>query len=435
MFDSAARYPAGRCHSGTRKEVLQTILTWINDPSPPHPILWLRGLAGVGKSSIAQTISETLSREYTERYAGSFFFRNGVIQGEKLFPTLAYQIGVHRIDVRDILEEVMNQNHSLPTKTMDIQMKSLIIDPLRRASIESPLHHTPTIIIDGLDECQGSDLQCQILSLIAESLNLHRVPIRFLISSRPEYWIREAFEQEMLSSLTSQLSLDAPHLDSYDDIEQYLHDGFEQIYKKKARYMSNVEQPWPPPQVIQNLAYHASGQFIYASTVLKFVGSASDYCDPRKQLEIITRPGRLHATVFSDLDKLYTRILSIFPQLDVLKAVLGSLLMRANPYVIQKFLGLDSGEISLALDSLSSLTITYKENYHPEDHDLAKIYAPPEFVTHFLFAHRSFEDFISDETRSGAFSINTDAFCEKLAFVFFSNLKGTLNGATDFEEN
>lgn len=438
MFDSAARYPAGKCHSGTRKEVIQTILSWIDDPSPSRPILWLHGLAGVGKSSIAQTISETLSRDHAERYGGTFFFRNGVVgrqEGEKLFPTLAYQMGVYILGVRNILEEVMNQNHSLPTKTMDIQIKSLIVDPLRRASVELGPVHTPTVIIDGLDECQGSDSQCQILSLISESISKDCVPIRFLICSRPEYWIREAFEQQMLSSLTMQLSLDDPNLDSYHDIERYLLDGFEQIYKKKSRYMTNVEQPWPSRKVIQNLAYHASGQFIYASTVLKFVGGSSDYCNPRKQLDIITHPGPLHSTVFTDLDKLYIRILSSFPQLNILRPVLGSLLIGANPYAIQNFIGIDTGEVSLAMDLLSSLTTSYKYQYRPEDDDLAQIYAPTEFVTEFRFAHRSFEDFLSDEARSGIFSINTGAFREQLASAFFSSLKARLDGELDFEEH
>jgi len=59
------------------------------------------------------------------------------------------------------------------------------------------LHDDPTttsspflVIINGLDECRGNDDQSVILSHIHDLVDKHRLPLRFLITSRPESHIR-----------------------------------------------------------------------------------------------------------------------------------------------------------------------------------------------------------------------------------------------------
>ncbi|KDR80401.1 hypothetical protein GALMADRAFT_1196040 [Galerina marginata CBS 339.88] len=56
MHDSAERYPAGRCHRGTREESTNAILDWIIDQNPTYDVLWLYWPAGAGKSAIMKTI-------------------------------------------------------------------------------------------------------------------------------------------------------------------------------------------------------------------------------------------------------------------------------------------------------------------------------------------------------------------------------------------
>ena len=67
-----------------------------------------------------------------------------------------------------------------------------------------------------------------------------------------------------------------------------------------------MEQPWPCKGIIDLLVQRSSGQFIYATTVLKFLGA--DFCSPTKQLDLVLKPD---PTVFSESDKLYTQILSV----------------------------------------------------------------------------------------------------------------------------
>ena len=47
------------CLSGTREAILDKIESWTKDFDDP-PVYWLNGLAGTGKSTIAQTIAEHL---------------------------------------------------------------------------------------------------------------------------------------------------------------------------------------------------------------------------------------------------------------------------------------------------------------------------------------------------------------------------------------
>ena len=94
----------------------------------------------------------------------------------------------------------------------------------------------------------------------------------------------------------------------------------------------------------------SSGQFIYAATVLKFVGA--DFCSPTKQLALVLKPD---PTAFSDLDKLYTQILSIYPSAVNIARVLGIISVSHGWFaeVMEDIFGMEEGELKLVLCGLS----------------------------------------------------------------------------------
>ncbi|KIK50784.1 hypothetical protein GYMLUDRAFT_182276 [Collybiopsis luxurians FD-317 M1] len=65
------RSPPPNCFPGTRIQILEILRNWVNDSTNTAPIYWLYGAAGVGKSAVAQTISEEF---VNNRLAASFFF-------------------------------------------------------------------------------------------------------------------------------------------------------------------------------------------------------------------------------------------------------------------------------------------------------------------------------------------------------------------------
>lgn len=60
-----------KCHPETRRELLEKITKWANDPDG-ECIFWLNGKAGTGKSTISRTMAEKLVIE--GKLGASFFF-------------------------------------------------------------------------------------------------------------------------------------------------------------------------------------------------------------------------------------------------------------------------------------------------------------------------------------------------------------------------
>lgn len=413
---------------------MRKINDWIHDPSPTNNITWLYGAAGSGKSALAHSIAETLRQLYPERYGGSFFFARGPTdrgRGYTLFATLAYQLALQIPPMRTAINEVLASDPILPTKSMNYQLEQLIVGPARMCAKEWP-SHTPTIFIDGLDECgdgeEGLDTQCAILNLISDAVLKHQLPVRFFIASRPEYWIRDVFEIGAMKSLAYRISL-RDDFDADRDMVKYLQHGFEEIRVKNMRVMRSVETPWPPRRIIDHIVEQASGQYIYASTVLKFVGKASRYCDPQEQLRILTTPGPHRASAFSDLDRLYATVLSAYPRPQSIIRVLGGLLANVGLCTIRVCLGVEENEITLVLDALSSL-INISEPELEEDFVrlMEPIFGSPLEENQVSFCHLSFREFLEDETRSGQFFVDTRMYRERIGRKVLGIIEDNLQG-------
>ena len=154
---------------------------------------------------------------------------------------------------------------------MVVQLQSLIVDAFKYLS---PLpQRSYLVIIDGLDECNDKAIQQSILRLLCETITVHKLPLRFLIGSRPESHICASFDRESLYTITHRVVLDETFKPGRD-IRVFLQDGFAKICAENS-IMSRVEQPWPGEGIVDLLVQRSSGQFIYAATVLKFVGPIS----------------------------------------------------------------------------------------------------------------------------------------------------------------
>lgn len=147
-------------------------MSWIEDPDPIAYVIWMYGPAG---SSIAQTIAEWC-REFNNHLARTFFFLRGAVgrqEGSRLFCTLAYQPALYVPGLRVHVNRAMRIDPTLPSKDLDTQFRTLIIEPFQRLS--TPPTDLPFVIIDGLDECQGFEIQIRILKLIGEALQEHNL--------------------------------------------------------------------------------------------------------------------------------------------------------------------------------------------------------------------------------------------------------------------
>ena len=432
MRDSAERDPPPRCHPGTREKVTKDIVRWIEEPNPCSNVLWVNGRAGVGKSALMQKIAE-LGLVY---FGGCFFFRRGTPGcnvKDHLFSTLAYQLAMNVDGMLEHVDRAVMQDPSLPKMSAAVQLKRLIIEPIRLLPI--PLRPT-IIIIDGLDECEIFNSQRDILTLIGQLTMDPIVAIRFIIASRPEHQICDMFNKEPLFSKTRRLVLDEEY-DTTADIELYLREKFEDIHSRNRDIMPDVKSPWPSNDDLEMLLWRASGQFIYAATVTRFVDSDTDFRTPEEKLNIILNPSPIQASAFSELDRLYTQILSQYPDSEVLVDTLGVLLTLEDltsenylisPAMIATITGLGEAKLQLILRALQSVMEVRNDPVFDDDDDDEPNGTNIQWVE---LSHRSFHDFLTNKTRSGPYFIDKElfggrVFCCMLEFATISikELKG-----------
>ncbi|TEB24067.1 hypothetical protein FA13DRAFT_1797601 [Coprinellus micaceus] len=289
VHDSAERgLDVPKCHPETRTAVQRDIMGWIrhgHQEDSPKKILWLSGPAGSGKTAIAGTIADECSKRGL--LAASFFFSAfaGPMNrrsSKPLISTLVYSLLQHKSIVglkREVLT-VVKDDPMVFDRRLDQQFTTLILKPLGNVLGRSHRRNWPqVIIIDGLDECQGSsesdidlggntqvsgaNAQQEILAALSRACIDSAFPFRIIVTSRPEPVIRHFFSNSPCP--THNIFLD----DKYNpdsDIRLCLNAMFSDI---RRRY--NLPSTWASKNIVDILVQEASGQFIYAATVIRFL--------------------------------------------------------------------------------------------------------------------------------------------------------------------
>ncbi|KAJ6523654.1 hypothetical protein DFH09DRAFT_863442, partial [Mycena vulgaris] len=184
-------FPQPRCHPETREEMLHDLLDWAMVDDSGRSIRWLHEPAGAGKSAIMQSLCQRL--ENARRLGGSFFFKRGhPTQGNAkvLFAALAYQLAVYDRHLKPVISRVIEDDPTIVGRHMGVQPRKLIVEPCQSLNGGA----APILLIDGLDECEGNNVQQEILHLLGDvAAHHHPLPLRLLIASRPESHIREKF--------------------------------------------------------------------------------------------------------------------------------------------------------------------------------------------------------------------------------------------------
>ena len=268
------------CLKGTREAVLNEIESWSKD-SNMSPVYWLNGLAGTGKSTIAQTIAE---RVFADGRLGASFFCSRDFKDRRnlryIFPTLAFQLAHKYPEFRLILVPLLQSNPDIVHDSLYNQMEMLIVEPLSSSNIST------IIVIDALDECMDEEPQSAILSVMGRLVE--RIPnVKFLITGRPEPRIQSGFRLGLLKPLTDIFVLHGVEPSVIKmDIRLFLEHGLSELAKRRG-----IERDiWPTDQDLDLLCERAGGLFVYAVATLKFLDHA--FIPPNKQLDIITRaPG------------------------------------------------------------------------------------------------------------------------------------------------
>ena len=413
-FNSWERQPSVPCHAGTREAILDRIYKWV-DSRDDSTVFWLHGFAGSGKTSIATSVAAKFAEE--NRLAGSFFFSRdpahhpGRRSASGVIATIAYQNAISNSAVRNRVEKVLDRNRAIFSASPISQLQQLLIDPVR------PRYFPPTVntikklfefhaappmivVIDGLDECmdEGLDSIDGLIKLLTHEYRISPPPIRFLLTSRPEDNIRETFlchpERTCFTNLMD--------FKADSDIEGFFRKEFQNLSVRLSDYLTDVAKPWPPLEDIKRLVRKSEGLFIYASTLILFVGDLDNNSEG-----CIKSPDRRLKDVMEQhhgLDDLYMQVLRSAPHSanPDFKRILGVLCFMPSEYSLTlgeltTFLRLsDSAQIRQLLRGCKSIfripdtsdgTITF---FHASLHD---------FLTSRRRSQRFPDDFFVDHVK------------------------------------
>jgi len=301
--------------------------------------------------------------------------------------------------MREHVGDALHKDYSLLSRSLEAQLEAMVVKPFEMARSNTSdgadfVHSLPKLIIlDGLDECGDSHSHDSVLRLILAAVSQYNLPFSFLIASRPEQKIREVFDKSTMGLTVRRLVLDDKYLPN-DDIRTFLVSSFQDI---KRRHPSRTSlRSWPSKEDIEQLVLRSSGQFIYASTVIKFVDSHRHW--PPDRLNIIfgiLPPGK--TTPFAEMDALYSHILfaasdNIDKVLDIFAVLLFHRSRDLNrlPTIqfLESFLCYRPDEVLMVLSDLHSI-----------------IFVPPPGEQDMLvqFFHASLGDFLVDHSRSRKF--------------------------------
>jgi len=370
---------------GTRKELLFQLERWSEDSQDKH-VFWLNGLAGTGKSTIAQTFAETC---FADGNLGASFFcsrdsgdRSNL---QSIFPTLAFQLAHQYPHFRQELLPVLTESPDVGRETLCSQMEKLIVGPFQATNIQT------LIVIDALDECQDEEPASALLSILSHYVD--KIPlVKFFITGRPEPRIRSGFRLESLQPHTEVLKLHEVQPSSVDrDIKLFLKAQLIEVAKNRSN--CSFEEDWPGPHNIDILCKKAAGFFIYASTVIKFI--ASKHHLPGKRLALIISLQDTSHEGRSGIDLLYTQVLKeAYNDVDShdhevyshFKSVVGAVLLVSHPLSITTLSDLlncgTPSRIYTSLRALHSVLLVPDSREEP-----VRIF------------HKSFPDFLTDSSR------------------------------------
>ena len=398
FHNSAERYDPPKCHPHTHEAVLKRIMLWVDDPVNEAQIMWMFGPAGAGKSAIAQSIAKMCFQQ--GKLAASFFFsRNTSGRDNKTWfiSTIVYQLVLAIPKIQDAVNKALQADRFFLSQSLHVQAESLITKPLNdllpsgsENGIQNP--RPRLIIVDGLNECGQAKNQRYVLDILSTVTRDSIYPLLFLVATRSEQVICDSFSEELMCSITTCLPLDNTYQPN-TDIERFLRSKFHKIIMSHPAGV-DIPSGWPDNEDIMQLVRKSSGQFIYASTVVKFVESTCHL--PQERLDVVFGLVSLEiATPFAELDALYNQILSTVIQiekaLDIFMVLMLFRRLPPRPDIFDQFFSYRPGQTRAILSDLHSIL------YVPPKNDKGRI---------IRILHTSLSDFLLDAKHSGKFFID-----------------------------
>jgi hypothetical protein len=404
------------CMEGTREKIFDEIHKWLDNVDDHANILWIRGNPGSGKSAIAFTLESRLKER--RRPCSSFFFKRNLVDLNDpvaVWRNIAYGL-VGYSEFADNLARVLKEDMVDPgTADIDSHFKFLIGKTLKVAYNNKNIPtDIPVIIIDALDECASEDIKERQRSAFLDTLtNWDHLPKKFklVVTSRDERFIPQKFRS--IAKLISLATGPDVSPDANDDMRHFFEHRF-------AEVLPCSSLPEWLEKDLGTLTTRAAGLFIWAETVVKFVGRGLPK-KKRENLALVLRGGMGEG---NDVAKLYEQILdSSFPQADdqtVFRPIVSAIVLAKVP---------------LRVDDVAEIIVSHFEQSDETSSDtvqhivdkLSSVISIGRTDQYLRVGHLSFTEFLCDSKYNTKwFGIDRSLESQELAISCFRMMTKTL---------
>lgn len=372
------------CLLGTRVAILERIDHWIRGGKDSKQVLWILGMAGRGKSTLASTVAH---KWQSRASCAIFHFRRGQIELQKrLICALARQLGTCTASpVRHAILNSIRENKDIIHGFLETQFQFLV------GALNNLQHATPVVlIVDALDECEDLHYAVSFVRLIREHAKSLPPAVKILLTCRPK--------APLLVHLR-QLDLEEECLDlesNMDESEIRLFLESELLQIKRDHRLPDY---WPTQEAVQALVERSQKLFQWSHTALKYISEKPKY----RLDKLLAWP-----SINDGLDGLYRPILSeAYENLKrsptdakLLVDVLGLLVVAPHPLSIDIIVYLYSDHEGLA-DCSNEIE---KADYLKEEvlAGLSSLLSLPNSSDHYIrLGHTSLRDLLISGDRCG----------------------------------
>ncbi|KAF8703619.1 WD40 repeat-like protein, partial [Rhizoctonia solani] len=340
------------CSQGTSDEILSQIDTWLNDPGQPA-ILWMTGLAGSGKTTIAYTLSERLERQ--NLLAASFFCTHGFTNCRdtaRIIPTVAYQLARRSTLFHSTLADILCEAPDFESLSVEQQFQRFIQGPLELAY--GSLTESFVVVVDGLEECTDTTGVESIYHLLGNV----KLPLRVFITSRQQGHIT-------LPQLVPDKDYLALDLSSIDPMS---------VQTDIACYFQNELAPMILSSIqLSQLIDQCDYSFVNAVYISRYINSGNHRSDVFERLQLVTQRKSNSVKKHVEISKSREAVLNCLWKEDVpnhktedVRAILQTILCVMKPTSMPVVIALagisDSDRALAAFYLLESIIIQSEEN-------------------------------------------------------------------------
>lgn len=407
------------CLAGTREEMLDTVLGWTIGASPISTIvrpegtdihysessrvLWICGVSGSGKSTIAHSVA---SRLKDMDRLGSFYafdYRSSAsseLNPNTLFSTIARDLADRDVERKRRLVESIRHKKALRTSSnTSTQFSEFIVKP---ASELGAIGDT-IVVIDAFDESASVADRAQLLEILTSRATDIPVGLKFVVTSRFELDVQKNMRIGHLPKGVDMFLLDSiPDDSTSHDIKMFVY-----------HTLSDVEEVKSCAVELNQLVEKSQQSFQWASTACRFIRAVDDGDggDPRDRLKRV-----IEATA-GGLDELYEFILdrnfgkSQPSALSRLKSMLGLMACAAEPLPLRLLVMLSLSNSDPTEDGLKDDLNNFRHTARLLASLLSGVH---ELDTPVKALHASFTDFLRDSKRSGKYSIDWDRWTRQI---------------------